>query len=103
MHVHQGHHHADSGGINVAEVVSGASAAQALAEILHQVGSKKILLVCGSSFRLLPFGKEIEHLSSHAVFCDFSPNPRYEDACLGVARFREEAPIERIDIVAVRH
>lgn len=47
---------------------------------------KKVLLVCGSSFDQLEIAPSIRKLE-HIRFCEFSPNPVYEDVCKGVALF----------------
>lgn len=51
-------------------------------------GSKKVLLVCDSSFPYLNIEDDIEHMDvPHVVFDQFTPNPLYEDVCKGVDLF----------------
>jgi len=52
-------------------------------------GSTKVLLVCDSSFPFLSIKVDIEQMEvSYVVFDHFTPNPLYEDVCLGVDLFR---------------
>ena len=52
-------------------------------------GSKKVLLVCDTSFPFLSIRKVIETMHTpHVVFNDFTPNPLYEDVCKGVDLFQ---------------
>lgn len=54
-------------------------------------GSKKILLVCDSSFPFLNIKNEIEALPKpYVIFDQFTPNPLYEDVCKGVELFNSE-------------
>lgn len=54
-------------------------------------GSKKVFLVCDSSFPFLNINKEIESMTlSHVKFSQFTPNPLYEDVCKGVDLFNAE-------------
>lgn len=60
-----------------------------LANVLSD--SKNILLVCGQSFMHLSIRKYIESLPMRMVkFDKFTPNPRYEEVCLGVDMFNRE-------------
>ena len=60
-----------------------------LAKIFGQIGSRRVLLVCGRSFDRLAFRSILEAISIPLVrFSDFSPNPQYEDVRKGVERFR---------------
>lgn len=55
------------------------------------VGSKKVLLVCDSSFSFLNIKADIETISTpYVVFDEFTPNPLYEDVCKGVDIFNVE-------------
>lgn len=57
-----------------------------LADLLKD--SKKVFLVCDSSYPFLNIKEEIEALNfSHVKFSDFSPNPLYEDVCKGIDTF----------------
>ncbi|MBO4719340.1 MAG: phosphonoacetaldehyde reductase [Prevotella sp.] len=50
--------------------------------------SKKVFLVCDSSFPYLNIKTDIENMGvPHVVFTDFSPNPVYEDVCKGIDLF----------------
>lgn len=51
--------------------------------------SKKVLLVCDSSYPFLSIKDDIENMGvPHVVFSDFTPNPLYEDVCKGVDLFQ---------------
>lgn len=51
--------------------------------------SKKVLLVCDSSFPFLSIKDDIENMGvPHVIFSDFTPNPLYEDVCKGVDLFQ---------------
>lgn len=51
--------------------------------------SKKVFLVCDSSFPFLNIKSDIENMDvPHVVFSDFSPNPVYEDVCKGIDLFQ---------------
>ena len=54
-------------------------------------GSKKVLLVCDSSFPLLNIKEDIKGITiPYVVFDQFTPNPLYEDVCKGVDLFNSE-------------
>ena len=54
-------------------------------------GSRKVLLVCDSSFPYLTIKGEIEAMKMpYVVFDQFTPNPLYEDVCKGVELFQFE-------------
>ena len=58
-----------------------------LGEVLGD--SKKVFLVCDSSFPYLNIKEDIEKMEiPHVVFSDFSPNPVYEDVCKGIDLFQ---------------
>ncbi|MBO4853855.1 MAG: phosphonoacetaldehyde reductase [Oscillospiraceae bacterium] len=70
-------------------IYKGRHAALHLVEVLRRTGCKRMMLVCGSSFRRLSIRADIDALEAELVpFSDFSPNPLYEDVCKGVALFR---------------
>lgn len=51
--------------------------------------SRKVLLVCDSSFPYLNIKDDIENMGvPHVVFDQFTPNPLYEDVCKGVDLFQ---------------
>lgn len=53
------------------------------------IDSKKVFLVCDSSFPYLNIKTDIENMGvPHVVFSDFSPNPVYEDVCKGIDLFQ---------------
>lgn len=57
-----------------------------LSELLEN--SKKVFLVCDSSYPFLNIKEYIEGLNfPHVKFSDFSPNPLYEDVCKGIDLF----------------
>lgn len=53
---------------------------------LNEVSCKRYMLVCDSSFPFLPI-KDI--FTPDVVFCDFTPNPLYEQVCKGVELFNK--------------
>lgn len=58
---------------------------------LHEAlqDSRKVLLVCDSSFPFLNIKEKIEHMDvPHVVFDQFTPNPLYEDVCKGIDLFQ---------------
>lgn len=51
-------------------------------------GSKKVLLVCDSSFPFLSIKESIEGITvPYVMFSDFTPNPLYEQVCKGIDLF----------------
>lgn len=51
--------------------------------------SKKVFVVCDSSYPFLNIKEDIEALNfPHVKFSDFSPNPLYEDVCKGIDLFQ---------------
>ena len=53
--------------------------------------SKKVLLVCDSSFPYLNIRDSIEGITIPVIkFSDFTPNPLYKDVCKGVELFNTE-------------
>lgn len=55
------------------------------------INSKKVLLVCDTSFPFLNIKEEIEAMRvPYVTFSDFTPNPLYEDVCKGVELFHSE-------------
>jgi alcohol dehydrogenase class IV len=72
-------------------ILHGFGACAGISEVLQSLACKKYLLVCGSSFASLGIREHFTRVSlPHARFSQFSPNPRYEDSCNGVALFRRE-------------
>lgn len=58
-----------------------------LREVLED--SKKVFLVCDSSFPYLNIKDDIENIGvPHVVFSDYSSNPVYEDVCKGIDLFQ---------------
>ena len=58
-----------------------------LADLLKD--SKKVFLVCDSSYPFLNIKEDIEVLNfPHVKFSDFTPNPRYEEVCKGIDLFQ---------------
>lgn len=52
-------------------------------------GSKKVFLVCDSSYPFLNIKENIENTGvPHVVFSDFTPNPLYEQVCKGIDLFQ---------------
>lgn len=54
--------------------------------VLHEIGSKRYILVCDSSF---PFLSIKDAFSPAVLFDQFTPNPLYEDVCKGVELFNQ--------------
>lgn len=51
--------------------------------------SKKVFLVCDSSYPFLNIKEDIESIGfPHVVFSEFTPNPRYEEVCKGIDLFQ---------------
>lgn len=51
--------------------------------------SKKVFLVCDSSFPYLNIKDDIENMGApHVLFSDFTPNPVYEQVCKGIDLFQ---------------
>ena len=66
-------------------------------QILHGIGSlpdalkgcTKVFLVCDSSFQFLSIKEDIEGMGvPHVLFSDFTPNPLYEQVCMGIDLFQ---------------
>lgn len=59
-----------------------------VSEILNGIGAKKLLLVCDSFFDKTELSSTVYAMPFETVsFCDFKPNPLYEDVCRGVSIF----------------
>ncbi len=62
-----------------------------IGEILKNYGSKKIMLVGGTTFYDSPIKSYFDNVGiPYVFFNDFCPNPSYEDILNGVTLFREE-------------
>lgn len=73
-------------------IISGENAIQKLPFVLKEIGCKKLLLVCDSSFEFLNIKDELCALPvPYACFSDFTPNPLYEDVVKGVELFETES------------
>lgn len=60
---------------------------ESLADLLKD--SKKVFLVCDSSYQFLNIKDYIEGLGfPHVVFSEFTPNPHYEEVCKGIDLFQ---------------
>ena len=58
-----------------------------MAEVLKD--SKKVFLVCDSSYPFLNIKEDIEGIGfPHVMFSEFTPNPRYEEVCKGIDLFQ---------------
>lgn len=70
-------------------ILCGEGVHREIGEILHKLGCRKFLLVCGGSFRRLPIAGCFATLDiPHVIFTDFTPNPRYDEVCRGVEAYR---------------
>ena len=64
---------------------------ECLEPALKELGTRKYLLVCDSSYPYLSIRKDIDALPlPYVAFSDFTSNPLYEDVCRGVALFNRE-------------
>lgn len=70
-------------------IVQGKESYKQLADILKKLGSKKFLLVCGrNSFDVLNIQSFIDaECPEYIRFSEFSPNPKYEQVCMGIEAF----------------
>lgn len=70
-------------------IIQGKESYKQLAGILKTLGSKKFLLVCGkNSFDALNIQSFIDkECPEYIRFSDFSPNPKYEQVCMGIEVF----------------
>ena len=58
---------------------------------LHEAleGATKVFLVCDSSFPFLNIKEDIENMGvPHVMFSDFTPNPLFEQVCMGIDLFQ---------------
>lgn len=61
-----------------------------LPQIIDNLDCKNIFLVVGSSFSLLNIKEYVDNLNVNiTIFSDFTPNPLFEQICLGVDLFKE--------------
>ena len=73
------------------QIIMGDASCDEMLRILQGHGTRRFLLVCGSSFHSLSIADRIKGFPiAHTVFSDFSPNPKYEDICKGVDLFNRE-------------
>jgi len=73
------------------QIIMGDASCDEVLRILQLHGARRFLLVCGSSFHSLSIADRIKGFPiAHTVFSEFSPNPKYEDICKGVALFNTE-------------
>lgn len=64
---------------------------QDLANIIERLNAKKVMIVCGQSYKRLELSNYIDNMDVEKVyFMDFTPNPIYEDVCKGVELFNAE-------------
>ncbi len=71
--------------------VIGRTAYKKLPEILSELSVKKYLLVCDRAFDFLGIADDIISPElSFVRFDSFTPNPLYEDVCVGVERYKKE-------------
>ena len=71
------------------KIFQGRKSYKLIAKILKEINSKKFLLVCGkNSFDALNIQSFIDaECPDYIRFCDFSPNPKYEQVCKGIEEF----------------
>lgn len=72
-------------------ILCGEGVHRELGVILHQLGCRKFLLVCGPSFRRLPVADYFERLDiPYVTFTGFTSNPQYDEVCCGVETYRDK-------------
>lgn len=65
--------------------------AEGIGELLQDFHSRKFLLVHDGAFRFLPLSETVKKLQiPHVCFDGFTPNPLYENVCIGAELFRSE-------------
>lgn len=70
-------------------ILCGEGICREIGEILHELGCRKFLLVCGGSFRRLPVAEYFAALDiPYVTFTEFTPNPQYDEVCRGVEVYR---------------
>ncbi len=73
------------------QIIRGDASCDEVLRILQSHGTRRFLLVCGSSFHSLAIADKIKGFPiPHTVFSEYSPNPKYEDMCKGVDLFNTE-------------
>lgn len=74
------------------KIIEGLGCSEKIAGILEDLGSRRFLLVCESSYQYLANRVVIEAISiPHVKFSDFTPNPLYEQVYAGVEMFNSNA------------
>jgi len=62
-----------------------------LPKIFGEIKSAGVFIVTDSSYPFLNIREKIESLPiNKTFFCDFTPNPRYEEVCKGIDLFMEK-------------
>ena len=70
-------------------ILCGEGSHRQIGAILQELGCRKFLLVCGSSFRRLPVAEYFASLDiPYVTFTDFTPNPQFDEVCRGVEAYR---------------
>lgn len=70
-------------------ILCGEGVHREIGSVLQQLGCRKFLLVCGSSFRRLPVAAYFDTLDiPYVTFTEFTPNPQYDEVCRGVEVYR---------------
>lgn len=70
-------------------ILCGEGVHREIGSILHELGCRKFLLVCGSSFQRLPVTDYFASLDiPYVTFTEFTPNPQYDEVCRGVEAYR---------------
>lgn len=71
------------------KIIYGKGSCSEIGGIIANMGVKKVLLVCDSSFRFLNIKDTVDKLPCELVkFYGFMSNPLYEDVCKGVELFK---------------
>lgn len=70
-------------------IIRGINCHLQMSQAIRDASITKFLLVHDDAYSYLPIGDHLGELT-HATFCGFTPNPRYEDICAGVEFFRAE-------------
>ena len=73
------------------KIVSCEKSYQKIGEVLKNIGAKKYMLVCSTTFFKVGLDKYFESIDIPCVyFSEFTPNPKYEEICKGADIFEKE-------------
>lgn len=73
------------------KIIRGEGALEKINDILAELRCRKVMLVCDGAYPYLPVKSFFDDFRLPVVkFCEFTPNPLYEDVCKGVELFNKE-------------